>query len=121
MLVWGQFGTTNAPGAANNAGGKDRERVAGAAMGAAPRPDTAPPSMPTFPELTAKPNQATGAVLNMLGKPLPSERIRFWRLTSNGAIIEYVARTDAQGIYTINMPPSDDYRLDNATALVTYG
>jgi hypothetical protein len=77
--------------------------------------------MPTFPKLAAEPNEATGAVLNMLGQPLQGARIRFWRLTPQGAIIEYVARTNAQGIYTINMPPSTDYRCDNATALVRYG
>ena len=57
----------------------------------------------------------------MLGQPLPSARIRFWRLTPQGAIIEYVARTDASGVYTITLPPSDQYRIDNATALVSYG
>jgi hypothetical protein len=111
MLVWGQFGTTNAPSAApNNAGGQDREGAAGAAT-----------ATPTFPKLTAKPNQATGVVLTRLGKPLASARIRFWRLTPNGAIIEYTARTNAQGLYSVAMPPSRDYRLDNATALVRHG
>jgi hypothetical protein len=57
----------------------------------------------------------------MQGKPLASARVRFWRLTPQGAIIEYVARTDAKGIYAINLPPSDQYRIDNATALVSYG
>ena len=122
MLVWGQFGATNTAGSANNAGGSVLDRVSSAPIGAAPRPGTAaPPSMPTFPRLSAGPNQATGAVLNMLGQPLPGARIRFWRLTPQGAVIEYVARTNAQGIYTLNMPPSDDYRIDNATALVAYG
>jgi hypothetical protein len=77
--------------------------------------------MPRFPTLSAQPNQATGAVFTMTGQPLSSARIRFWRLTPQGAIIEYVARTNAQGIYTIEMPPSTDDRCDNATALVSYG
>ena len=71
--------------------------------------------------LLDQPNQATGAVLNALGQPLAGARIRFWRLTPQGAIIEYVARTDARGVYSITLPPSDQYRIDNATALVAYG
>jgi hypothetical protein len=127
MLVWGQFGAANAPRGANKAGGGVLDKVSSAPIGAPPRHGAAPghgaatPSMPTFPRLSAGPNQATGAVLNMLGQPLAGARIRFWRLTPQGAIIEYVARTDARGIYTITLPPSDQYRIDNATALVVYG
>jgi hypothetical protein len=121
MLVWGQFTRTDAPGATNNSGGSVLDRVSSAPIGAAPRSNAAQPSMPTFPRLTAGPNQATGVVLSMSGEPLAGARIRFWRLTPQGAVIEYVARTNAQGLYTINMPPSNDYRLDNATALVSYG
>lgn len=89
-----------------------------------PRPQATAPAAtttPVFPKLTAKPNQATGAVLNMQGKPLATAQIRFWRLTPQGAIIEYVARTNAQGIYSLTLPPASDYRIDNAVALVTYG
>jgi hypothetical protein len=119
MLVWGQFIRTDAPGAMNNAGGSVLDRVSSAPIGAPPRPGAS--SSPTFPKLTAGPNQATGTVLSMRGQPLAGARIRFWRLTPQGAVIEYVARTDAQGIYTITLPPSDQYRIDNATALVSYG
>jgi hypothetical protein len=122
MLVWGQFARTDAPGGADNAGASVLDRVSSAPIGAPPpRPAAAAASMPTFPRLTAGPNQATGVVLNMSGRPLPGARIRFWRMTPQGAILEYVARTNAQGVYTVSMPPSDDYRIDNATALVSYG
>lgn len=121
MLVWGQFGRTAAPGGASNAGGNVLDRVSSAPIGAAPRPNAAGGSMPTFPRLSAQPNQVTGTVLSMSGQPLAGARIRFWRLTPQGAVIEYVARTNAQGVYTLSMPPSEDYRIDNATALVSYG
>jgi hypothetical protein len=121
MLVWGQFARAGAPGAAGNAGGSVLDRVSSAPVGAAPRPGTSSSSTPTFPRLAAQPNQATGVVLNALGRPLAGARIRFWRMTPQGAILEYVARTDAQGVYSVNMPPADDYRIDNATALVSYG
>jgi hypothetical protein len=104
MLAWGQF----APAVAV------KSPVPGGSTGAVS-------GAVKFPALRAKPNQATGAVLTMQGLPLSSARIRFWRVTPQGAIIEYVARTDAKGIYSINLPPSDQYRIDNATALVSYG
>ncbi|HJQ32485.1 MAG TPA: carboxypeptidase-like regulatory domain-containing protein [Pyrinomonadaceae bacterium] len=120
MLVWGQFGRANAQGDANNSGGSVLDRVSSAPIEAPPRAATST-SMPTFPRLTAQPNQATGAVLNALGQPLAGARIRFWRMTPQGAILEYVARTNAQGVYSVSLPPAADYHVDNATALVSYG
>lgn len=121
VLAWGQFGAVNAPGGAKHAGGSVLDRVSSAPVGAAPRAAAASSSMPTFPRLTAGPNEATGVVLTALGQPLAGARIRFWRLTPQGAVIEYTGRTDARGIYTVTMPPNANYRLDNATALVAYG
>ena len=112
MLVWGKF----------IAAGGVLDKVSSSPIGAPARPGTGAASLtPTFPRLTAGPNEATGVVLTASGQPLQGARIRFWRLTPQGTVIEYSARTDARGIYSVTMPTNADYRLDNATALVTYG
>ncbi|MBV9928572.1 MAG: carboxypeptidase regulatory-like domain-containing protein [Acidobacteria bacterium] len=121
MLIWGQFARAIAQGGANGAGGGVLDRVSSAPIEAPSRAAASSSSTPTFPRLAAGPNQATGAVLNMLGQPLAGARIRFWRMTPQGAILEYVARTDARGVYAVSLPPAGDYHVDNATALVSYG
>jgi hypothetical protein len=104
MLVWGQIAsrtsTTNPldikqGGTVPQNAGKSAPpatKTAKITAPATPRPLTGP----QFPRLTAKPNQVTGVVLNRRGKPLTTAQIRFWRVTPQGAVIEYVARTNAQ-------------------------
>jgi hypothetical protein len=74
----------------------------------------APLAKLVFPKLTPKPMQVGGTVLDRLGKPLAGARIRFWRITDEGAFIHREARTDATGRYSVTLSGSPTWKCDNA-------
>jgi hypothetical protein len=76
----------------------------------------APLATLAFPKIAAKPMQVTGTALDRLGKPIAGARIRFWRITDQGAFIHQEARTDATGRYSLALSGSPNWKCDNALA-----